>query len=116
MTEESESHEPETTFQDHVERYLENKYGEENVERSRYFSESRRYCDLWVDGPVVDLAIEVESRFSSAFKGVGQSVLYAAHEKNAVPIIVVPEDHVEQPEADMIRNRVPIVELGGWEE
>lgn len=105
------SHETEDAYHEKVKSILERSYGEENVEYEKYLPETRRFVDFWVEGPVVDLAIEVENDFEAALKGAGQSILYAAHELNAVPVIILPPDHVEQPEADMMRSNIAIVEL-----
>lgn len=105
------THESERTYSEKVEEYLISEYGEANVERNKHLSKTDRYVDFWVDGPVVALAIEVENNFEAVLKGTGQSILYAAHELNAVPVIILPPDHVEQPEADMIRSNVALVEM-----
>lgn len=105
------THESEITYHEKVQKVLELHYGEENVEYEKFLSETHRFVDFWVEGPVVDLAIEVENDFEAALKGAGQSILYAAHELNAVPVIILPPDHVEQPEADMMRSNIAIVEM-----
>lgn len=112
------NHEPEDDFAVKVEKWLIEQYGEDNVEGNKYLSdehiynidaESRRYVDFWVNGPMCDFAIEVENDFDAAFNGVGQSVVYAAHtfdDPNVKRVIILPEDHVEQPEATMMREAV----------
>lgn len=105
------THEPETPFRDRVAQYLAATYGEENVETDKYLSDPYRYVDIYVHGPLVDLAIEVESRFSAVLHGVGQAFIYASASKDAVPVVVVPPGHVEEPEVDALRDRIPVVEL-----
>lgn len=105
------AHESERTFHEKVLEYLEGVYGEENVETNKYLSEARRYCDVWVETQLGILAIEIENDFEACFKGVGQAIVYAAHHEEAMPMIIVPEDHVEEPERSMLARHVPIAEL-----
>lgn len=105
------THEYENEFARKVGEYLIEQYGEENVEQNKYFSESRRYVDFWVDAPVVSLAIEVENDFDAVMEGVGQSLVYAGHEEGAIPLVIVPEDHVEHPEVDYLRETVRVIEM-----
>lgn len=105
------THESEETFQDRVVEYLEDEYGAENIEENKYLPDPYRFCDIWVEGPLVDYAIEVENDFDAAIKGVGQSLIYAAEEVNAVPIVVLPANHVDEPEVSSLRRAVPVVEL-----
>lgn len=113
MTDDSEeqSDEPEKTYQERVVDYLIEHYGEDNVEDNEYLSETSRYADVWVEGPVLTLAIEIENDFEAVFKGVGQTIVYAAHSDEAVPVIIIPPGHTEEPEASMIRSRIPLIEL-----
>lgn len=108
-------HESERTYHDRVYEYLVDHYGADNVETNVYLAETYRFVDIWVHGPVVDYAIEVENDFESAFEGVGQAALYASHEfdnPNVVPVVIVPPDHVAEPEVSMLRDSgVHIVEL-----
>lgn len=108
-------HESESTYHDRVYDYLVDQYGVDNVDSNVYLSETYRFVDIWVEGPVVDYAIEIENDFESAIEGIGQAALYASHEfdnPNVVPIVVLPPDHVAQPEADMLRESgIHIVEL-----
>lgn len=104
-------HESEKSFHDKVHEYLIDAYGENNVTSKVYLEESYRFADFWVHTPIVDLAIEVENDFNAVIRGVGQAFLYAAHSKNAVPVVIVPKGHIEQPEVDMLRQRITITEL-----
>lgn len=105
------SHEDEAPFQDRVVEYLENEYGAENVEENKYLPDPYRFCDIWVEGALFDYAIEVENSFDGVIEGVGQSLIYAAEEENAVPVVVVPDGHTEEPEVSSIRRSIPVIEL-----
>lgn len=103
------THELEKTFGDRVEEHLVEHYGADNVEREKYLPEPYRFVDFWVSGPVVDLAIEVENDFESLMTGIGQAQLYAAH-RDAVPVVIVPEDHIDHPEMEMVKEQVQVME------
>lgn len=89
--------------------FLEAEYGPEAVDSQVYLPESTRYCDIVVDLPVATLCIEVESRFSAAIKGVGQALLYAAHYRDGVPVVVLPADHTESPEMEMLQGGAAVI-------
>jgi len=101
----------EQQFSNYVEELLAAYFGKQNVERQKYFSETNRFADFWVETPLVTLAIEVDNDFDGMIKGVGQSMLYAGHSLNAVPIVIIPEDHAEYPEINMLRRYINIVEI-----
>lgn len=105
------THESEKSFAEKVGDYLKRLYGDDNVEEQKYLSESARYVDYWVSGPFVDMAIEVENDFESVFTGDGQAIMYAGHGDNVVPVVVVPEGHVQNPEAEYMSRFVAIVEF-----
>lgn len=105
------THESEKSFSDKVEHILNEQFGEENVEEQYYLEESYRFADFWVDTGFIILAIEVENDFEAAFKGISQAYLYAAHDPRAVPVVVVPEGHIEEPEVTMLRGLCTIVEI-----
>lgn len=105
------THESEKSYTDRVEECLIDEYGEDNVEREHYLEESGRYADFKVDTPVTTLLIEAENDFEAAFKGVGQALLYAAHYEDASPVVILPPEHIKEPEAEMLSRHVPIVEL-----
>lgn len=98
-------------FSEKVGEMLIEAYGRDNVEKEKYFSESKRYVDYWVSGPLVNLAVEVENDKPSLMVGAGQAIMYSGHSENTVPVVVVPEGHVEYPEVEHIRRYVPVVEL-----
>lgn len=105
-------HEPEQPFHERVVTFLEGVYGEDNVESGAFMEESYRFADVIVDGPVVSLAIEIENDFEAVIDGVGQAILYASIDPNAIPVVVVPKDHVDDPEVDYIREYgIPVVEM-----
>lgn len=99
----------EEKLQDEIEAELKEQHGKENVHREKYLQESDRYVDFYVEG-TVPLAIEVENGFDSVLKGVGQALIYA-QELKAVPVIIVPESEIEQPEADHLSSNVTVI---GW--
>lgn len=101
----------ERTFEDEVEILLNEVYGEDNVFRQYYYDESYRFADFYVRGPLFDMALELENDWEACIKGVGQALLYSGHKKNCIPVVVVPEGHVEQPEVDILREYLPIVEV-----
>lgn len=104
------THDAETTYHDDVAAVLEAEYGERNVESQRYLDRTGKFPDFWVTTPLVDLAIEVENDWPAAlYEGVGQAMFYAAHSPDAVPVVVVPPGHVEEPDATMIRTQLPVV-------
>lgn len=82
-----------------------------------YLRPSQRYADLVIEGPFIVLAIETESRFSSALKGVAQAAIYAEGikeeypNKPVYPLVLVPDGHVEEPERTFIQDAtgVPIL-------
>lgn len=104
-------HELERPFHDRVTEYLREHYGDENVEQNKYLADPYRFVDIWVDGPLVDYAIEVEDTFDGVIRGVGQAQIYSYEGKDAVPVVVVPPDHVEHPEVDALRERIEVIEL-----
>lgn len=108
-------HEPEDEFHARVERWLNRRYGATNVEHEPYQADVARYPDFVVEDDLATYYIEVENDADSVQAGVGQAVGYAAYSEDprAVPVVVIPSDHVPQPEADRIRTRssVLIVEV-----
>lgn len=103
---ETEEHEPERPFHQRVVEYFIEEYGAENVETDKYLGEAYRYADVWVEGPLVEFAVEIENDFEAVFKGIGQAELYAAHgSANTVPVVVVPPDHTDEPDVTMLRER-----------
>lgn len=104
-------HFDEYTFQDYVEELLIDQYGEDNVYREKYYPETGRFVDFYVETAVVNLALEVENDAEAIMKGAGQAVLYANHDSNTVGAVVVPKGHIDQPETNLLRQDIPIVEL-----
>lgn len=106
MTDESE-----TNFSEEVSDQLVDYFGEEHVYENVYMAETRRYADFIVETPFFRLAIEVENNWEAAIKGIGQAQLYAAHYNDAIPVVIVPEGHIESPEYEYLRNQVLILEF-----
>lgn len=94
------THESETAFREEVAADLAEMYGEEAVEQTKHLDVSGRVVDIYVQTPdgADDLAIEVENDFEATFEGHGQTSLYA-HQLDAHPILLIPEGHIEFPEA-----------------
>lgn len=105
------THEDEHNIQEEVRGILEGEFGEDNVEEEKYLPETGRFVDFYVETALIDMAIEVENDFESVVTGVGQTLLYAQHELGAVPMVVIPEGHDEQPETDLLRREVAIIEV-----
>lgn len=109
MSSDTQEHESELTFHDRVLLWAEDTYGSENVESEAYQRETRRYVDILVHGPITDFAIELENDAKASIKGIGQASLYAATAGHRyVPIVIVPDDHVDQPDFDHINERTPV--------
>lgn len=104
-------HVAENTFHGTVGEALRDIYGHENVEREKYLTDTGRWVDFWVEGELVNFAIEVENDFEACFKGAGQAIVYAAHKPKTIPLIITPAHHVDQPEARMLSQTVPIIEV-----
>lgn len=103
------THEPERTFEDHVEHELLGRFGAANVRRQPQLIATDRRPDFAVEGAFCEFLIELENDFESIWTGIGQATLYAAHRENTVPVVAVPEGHIEEPEAMLIRARTPVV-------
>ena len=93
---------------EHVGPWLADLFGAENIEQEVYLDNSGRYADFWVDLGQFAIAVEVENDWEASVKGVGQAMLYAKHEQNVWPLVVVPKGHIEQPEFDYLRERSPV--------
>lgn len=101
-------HEPESEYTENVAEWLEDTFGEENVEANRYLEATGRYADYWVDLGAVSIAVEVENDWEAAIKGVGQASLYAAHAENVWPLVVLPTGHVDEPESTYLSTSTPV--------
>lgn len=112
-------HEDEPTFFDRVETALREHYGDDNVTREEFLDERWRWCDLLVEtddeGTFIEpprYAVEVEDTSEAAIESVGQTAVYAEG-LDADPVLVVPEDHTEEPEMSDIEEQteIRVVEL-----
>lgn len=101
----------ESDFQDKVEPVLHEWFGEDAVTRTEYFPDTWRFCDFVVRLPMASLAIEVEDDAYSIAESVGQARLYASHLQYGVPVVVVPHDTLEQPEAELLSPHVNFVPM-----
>ena len=109
-------HELEESFQERLVDHFKDIYGEGNIETQKYLSDidrysekARRFCDIWIDGPVVDFAVEVESNFEACFKGISQAELYSKFEDDTVPLVALHEDHVKEPELSILKEDANVV-------
>lgn len=99
----------EEEFHKYVAEWLMVEFGAENVEHERYLQTTYRFVDFWVETHLCNYAIEVESNFHSVLTGMGQSMLYAAHEPNTIPVVIVPKGEYDEPEATLIQEKTPVV-------
>lgn len=106
-------HTPENTFDRAVERFLCDAFDatDEQLAYQPRLSETYRMPDFLVQLPDVTFAVEVENDFEAAFEGVGQAICYAGHFEHGVPVVVLPEGHVEQPEYDLLRQQAESVQF-----
>lgn len=109
-------HEPENEFSERVYTYFETAYGEENVHRQQYFSETGREADIVVETGLVTLMVEIGAD-STINDEVGQALLYSRHDSQYtdfdapfLPLVVMPNDHPQHPEAEMVEPYASIVE------
>lgn len=104
------THEEERPYHERLVEHLVTEYGEEHVETDVYLEETGRFCDVLVETPLVTLALEVENDWEAVIKGIGQATLYAAHyPEGAVPVVVTPPGHVEEPEVSLLRRNGVLV-------
>lgn len=105
----TEEHETERTFHATVVAWAMDQYGEEEVFSKAYQGITRRYPDILINGPITDYAIEVENDADAAIKGIGQASLYAATAGHRyVPIVIVPDGHIAEPEFSHINQHTPV--------
>ena len=105
---EPDEHEPELKFQERLYEHYCEKYGAENVEREKRFSNGRR-TDFWIETGDAILAVEVENDADSVIAGSGQALLYATEHERAVPVVAVPADHIEEPERTQIASQTQVL-------
>lgn len=101
----------EEDFEDVVEPVLHDWFGEGRVERQHYFPATGRRADFVVSLPMVTLAVEVEDTTYTLHESAGQARLYANHLRYGVPVVVVPHDTLDQPEAQMLSSHVNLVPM-----
>lgn len=102
----TQTHEPEETFEDWAEQRLKDQYGESNVERQVHLQTDRR-IDLLVTDTERECqwALELENDSGSVLNGKGQCTHYAHRitkerpENGAgIPVLGVPEGHIDADE------------------
>lgn len=112
-------HRTEKSFEDIVEQWFIDEYGEENVHRQVYQPGPRWFVDLVVVFPFATLFIEIESRASEIRPGVAQALGYAASDtRRGLPMVILPMDHLYDPKVERISqsNTVAIVEFDDEQE
>lgn len=106
------THVLESEFGESVRHALHDLYGVDNVHKEYYLKDAQRYVDFYVQGPFVNFTIEVEDTFEGLIKSVGQTLIYAG-ELDAMPVIVVPPEHFDEPELSHLTPHVMVVEYDG---
>jgi len=91
--------------------WLADHYGADQVREQVHLGASDRFVDFLVETPLATWAVEVENDADAIIGAVGQALLYAAHRPSWRPCVVIPRDHFEQPERDMLDEHVRIVEV-----
>ncbi|MFC7165687.1 hypothetical protein [Halospeciosus flavus] len=109
------THVPEDEFAESVQTWLESEFGSDDVEQNYVLDETSREVDFLANGPVATWAIEVENDAESLIKGTGQTTLYAAHDPEYRPAVVVPAGHVEEPERTLVAEHLAVVEFDAEE-
>lgn len=112
------THEAESTFEDDVERYLYDEFGEsaEWIDDNVWLPGTSGYADFWVEFSDMAYAIEVENDADSIRPGCAQAMEYASPKNhyNAVPVVIVPEGHNEAAVTETFRGYgVIIIEVEG---
>lgn len=102
------THEPEWSFSAVVGQWLEGQFPRADITKQQQLA-SGRIPDYVVELDGFHIAVEVENDWEGAIGGVGQAVLYAAHMENTMPMVVVPEGHVEFPEAALLKQRTGVM-------
>lgn len=97
-------HAPETGFEADVAGALEDRLGEDSVERQAYIEGPRWFCDVVVRAGPFNVYVELESRWSEVRKGMGQAIGYAARDPFGLPAVVVPADHVVEEKLAPLRS------------
>lgn len=109
MTIEPEHHIPESEFHANVVAWCMDYFGDQQVFSKAYQGITRRYPDILIDGPMTDFACELENDAAAGIKGIGQASLYAATAGHRyVPIVIVPDDHVAEPEFSHVNEHTPV--------
>lgn len=104
------THVSEQSFEDYLVAQLEAEHGEDAI-HEQYYLPSGRYVDILVAD--VDSwqtwAYELENNAGSVLNGSGQAAYYAAEIEsqgfeNTVPVLAVPEGHIDDEERRIIRQ------------
>lgn len=102
------THVPEKAFIEEVEDFFRDLFPEAELITGydTRLEDSGRYPDILIEGSRFgNFAVEAENDFETAFKGVGQALLYA-RETGYTPVLVLPEGHTEEPEWTFLKSYV----------
>jgi hypothetical protein len=102
------THIPESEYMDLLEPKLKEWYGENSVDREVHMPDGR-IADFLVETPLVNLAIEVENNEEDAITGTMQAVMYADHEKERAPVVILPELEEDRPEIQTMADQAAFV-------
>jgi len=97
---------PESLVQQEVHKKLRLHYGPEAVTEEKWLPRSARQVDFWVDGDLINLAVEVEDNWEGVINGLGQAFLYAAHSNETIPVVAFPARYIQEPEYSMLRSEI----------
>jgi len=104
------THVSETSLGDAVREALFDAFGVDTIEGQAHLDQTDRFADFIArrsGAQDIVYAVEVENDAESLTTGVGQAQLYAGHFATGVPVVAIPENHVDQPEFDFLRDQTP---------
>jgi hypothetical protein len=111
------THVSERELGDHLEPFLEERFGPDAVHREYRFEDGLR-PDFLVEGPICRWAFELENDDPSVRDAVGQVTEYHRKAADIRPVIAVPADHVDADRFEAFRPYVLIrefdLEAGAW--
>ncbi len=100
----------EKDYQEYIEGMIRNTYESYQIEQSVYLTQTRRYVDFLIDVGFVTLAVEVEHSSDSVVEeGLSQALLYAAHRRDWLPVIIYPPDGENEAELQLIGQKVGLI-------
>lgn len=106
---EPQDHASERSFEDHVEHELRSEFGKDAVTRQHRFDDDGRIADFVVEHPYATFCFELENDAGSVVNGSGQARYYASHFPDGVPVLAIPEGHIDPEERSYIEQTDVIV-------